>query len=246
MVISSRPIQSNGFTFKRFFVAHDKSPMKITTDSVLLAAWVPLNDDISRVLDIGTGCGVIALMLAQRLAHLDCQIEAIEIDPQAAEQCQENNQRSPFRPIHVIQGDVIKYADQQRHRYDLIISNPPYFAAAVACRDTAREHARYTTLLDHQQLLTCATALLKERGSFCLVLPWHGLTDFMAKAKQLGWFAKAMTEVKYNENKSFSLVLLCLVRYACDTAENQLCMRHKNHDYTDEFAALLQDFYLRF
>lgn len=92
----STDLKKGGFTFKRFFVAHDKSPMQVTTDSCLLGAWTPLNSAPKRILDIGSGCGVIALMLAQRLENKDSYIDAIDIDPHAVLQCQQNITHAPF------------------------------------------------------------------------------------------------------------------------------------------------------
>ncbi|QIQ22054.1 tRNA1(Val) (adenine(37)-N6)-methyltransferase [Zophobihabitans entericus] len=239
-------LPANGFTFQRFFVAHDKSPMKITTDSALLGAWVPVEPVPARVLDIGTGCGVIALMLAQRLEHTVTQIAGIDIDEQATEQCRENSQSSPFQLINVICGSVIDYAEQVSSHYDLIVSNPPYFATAVECRTEQRQNARYTDSLNHAQLLLAAYKLSTSDGRFCLVLPWLITDEFIQLAQNMGWYLAELVKVKYSENKDYSLALLMLTKQQQTKKESELCMRHNDSSYTMEFADLMQDFYLRF
>ncbi|MCO6524584.1 MAG: methyltransferase [Candidatus Schmidhempelia sp.] len=242
----NKSLKKNGFTFKQFFVAHDKSPMKITTDSVLLGAWAAIKPTPNRILDIGTGCGVIALMLAQRLKYADSQIDAIDINQDAITQCQQNNDISPFKSINIIYDDVNHYALQHSHCYDLIISNPPYFATAVECRNIARQHARYTSTLNHVQLLNHAKQMLISNGRCCLVLPWHILSAFTAQAKQMGWFIERILHVKYNPQYSYTLALISLILQPCQLIESELCMRNSDKSYTQEFKTLLQDFYLRF
>jgi tRNA1Val (adenine37-N6)-methyltransferase len=239
-------LKNNGFTFKQFFVAHDKSPMKITTDSVLLGAWASITPTPVRVLDIGTGCGVIALMLAQRLKHTDSQIDAIDINQNAIEQCQQNNNASPFKPMSIIHDDVNFYAIRHRNDYDLIVSNPPYFTTAVDCRNMDRQQARYTSTLDHVQLLTSAKQMLTDKGRCCLVLPWQILSAFITQAKQHGWFVERLLHVKYNQQHAYTLALISLVLQPCQLNESELCMRNIDNSYTPQFKHLLQDFYLRF
>lgn len=246
MTINNPQLKPNGFTFKRFFVAHDNSPMKITTDSVLLAAWLPLSAKPQRILDLGTGCGVIALMLAQRLEETHCIIDAIDIDTKAVQQCRENIALSPFSSVTALCDDIIHYAAQHKSKYDLIVSNPPYFETAVDCRNSQRQTARYTSSLNHTQLLTCAETLLTEHGQLALVLPWLVASKFEQLAIQLGWFTSLFTHVKYSVNKEYSLALLVLSKQSVTKQENELCMRNQDNSYTEQFAELLKDFYLRF
>lgn len=154
-------LRRDGFTFKQFFVAHDRCAMKVGTDGILLGAWAPVAG-VKRILDIGTGSGLVALMLAQRTEE-HVTIDAVELDAQAAEQASENAAESPWADrIRVQCADVLVWAPEQTARYDLIVSNPPYYAPGVECGTPEREQARYTSSLDHIALLTSAAELISE------------------------------------------------------------------------------------
>lgn len=156
-------LRRDGFTFKQFFVAHDRCAMKVGTDGILLGAWAPVAG-VKRILDIGTGSGLQALMLAQRTEE-HVTIDAVELDPQASRQASENAADSPWAErIRVECADVLTWAPEQTARYDLIVSNPPYFTPGVECGTPEREQARYTGSLDHKALLTSAAELILEEG----------------------------------------------------------------------------------
>ena len=239
------PLKQGGFTFKRFFVAHDKSPMKVTTDSCLLGAWVPIKDDVQYVLDIGTGCGVIALMLAQRLEHQACQIDAIDIDMQAVLQCRENSLNAGFKNIKPLNIDVNQFRTTEQGCYDLIVTNPPYFQSAVECRSTERQLARYTESLNYQQLIDVVRRLLKPNGLFCLVLPYHLADQFKQLSVSNQLYLCHELQVKYTANKDYSLVLMAFSFNRHASVERQLlCMRDEEGRYSQQFRQLLADFYL--
>ena len=163
-------LRRDGFTFKECFIAHDRCAMKVGTDGVMLGAWSPVSR-ARHVLDIGTGSGLLALMLAQRTAST-VTIDAVELDEQAAAQAQENAQASPWADrITVHSADIRQWSKENTARYDLIVSNPPYFEEGVKCSTPERERARYTTTLDHYSLLEIAATLITEEGFFCVVLP---------------------------------------------------------------------------
>lgn len=238
-------LNQNGFTFKRFFVAHDKSPMKVTTDSCLLGAWSPIKSATQTVLDIGCGCGVITLMLAQRLEAHRCQIEGIDIDESAVSQCRENISNSPFKFVSTECVDVNQYKPELHHYYDLIVTNPPYFSPAVDCRNEQRQQARYTENLDHVQLITIVKRLLKSDGYFCVVLPYHLSALFHSLCEKQGLYLVKQLQVKYTANKHCSLILLCFCPQIVEPIVNDiLIMRHEDGRYTDDFRSLLQNFYL--
>lgn len=241
----SQLLKKGGFTFKRFFVAHDKSPMKITTDSCLLGAWAPIFSSTHKVLDIGCGCGVIALMLAQRLEHQACQIDAIDIDVQAVEQCQQNSQQAGFKSVSAIQGDVNHFNVDDANSYDLIVTNPPYFESAVDCRTSQRQLARYTESLNYIQLIDSVKRLLKPDGLFCLVLPYHLADQFTQLCESNHLFLQQLLQVKYTADKEFSLSLMAFAtKPNANVIEQQLCMRCDDGQYSPAFRALLADFYL--
>lgn len=132
----------NGFTFKRFFVAHDRCAMKVGTDGILLGAWAPIAG-VKHVLDIGAGSGLLALMLAQRTGD-DVFVDAVELDAEAAAQAQENALASPWASrIEVWQADIHQWQPSQTRRYELIISNPPFLPKA--CHARPRSESRRGT-----------------------------------------------------------------------------------------------------
>lgn len=162
---STSVLRRNGFTFKQFFVAHDRCAMKVGTDGILLGAWAPVAG-VKRCLDIGAGSGLLALMLAQRTSD-SVIIDAVELESEAATQAQENVAQSPWlERINVHTADIQQWVTQQTARFDLIISNPPYYEQGVECATPQREQARYTTSLDHQTLLNLRGGVHYRRGIF--------------------------------------------------------------------------------
>ncbi|MBK4716605.1 MULTISPECIES: tRNA(1)(Val) (adenine(37)-N(6))-methyltransferase TrmN [Tenebrionibacter/Tenebrionicola group] len=233
----------NGFTFKRFFVAHDRCAMKVGTDSILLGAWAPVAG-VQRVLDIGTGCGLVALMLAQRTGE-QTQIDAVELDAQAAEQARVNAEASPWsQRVSVYHADIREWAARQTMRYQLIVSNPPYYPPGVACASKQREQARYTTTLDHAALLSCAAQLITEEGFFCLVLPEQTGQQFIAMAAGQGWHCRFRTDVADNDMRPPHRVLLGFSPQPGECFTERLAIRSGDREYSEAWRGLTQDFYL--
>ena len=151
------------FQFKQFTVWHDQCAMKVGTDGVLLGAWASV-ERARRILDIGTGTGLVALMLAQR-SLLDAKIVALEIDEAAAGQARENVARSPWQErIEVVQADFKKYRSSDK--FDVIVSNPPYFVDSLECPDRQRAAARHNDSLTYEELLEGVNRLLAADGLF--------------------------------------------------------------------------------
>ncbi len=164
-----------GFRFRQFFVSHDRSSMKVGTDGVLLGAWAPVSNQPLRILDIGTGSGLIALMLAQRCP--EAQIDAIDIDPASCHQAQANFAASPWpERLNVMHCSLQEWANGQRlmpnnQDYDLIASNPPYFTDSLKAPDAARCAARHNDSLPFDMLILHAAQLLKPDGILALIVP---------------------------------------------------------------------------
>ncbi|CQH38358.1 tRNA1(Val) (adenine(37)-N6)-methyltransferase [Yersinia enterocolitica] len=238
-------LRGGGFTFKQFFVAHDRCAMKVGTDGVLLGAWAPV-EKARKVLDIGCGSGLIALMIAQRSTP-EVMIDGVELEPGAAAQASSNVAQSPWADrTHIYQQDVHQFAENHLHQYDLIVSNPPYFAPAVACRDEARDTARYTGSLTHDALLNCAEKLITENGIFCVVLP-HDLGEELSRlAVQQNWFIRCQVDIRDRPGKPLHRMLLTLSRQAGETEFQQLDLRQSEGVYSPEFCALISDFYLNY
>lgn len=232
---------SNGFTFKHFFVAHDKSPMKVTTDSILLAAWAPL-DDARNILDLGTGCGVIALILAQR-THDQVNIDGIDIDHQAILQAIDNVKRSPFTCLSMKVKDVVDYSKQNQRQYDLIVCNPPYYQIGVKCRTNQRQTARYTEKLTHQALLFCADRLLLPAGRLCLILPYMVAEQLQALAQQSGWYVGNQLTVSTIIGKPAKFWLMELSKQCIKSQIVAISIRDQMNKYTPSYTALVKDYY---
>ncbi|MBI6547526.1 tRNA(1)(Val) (adenine(37)-N(6))-methyltransferase TrmN [Xenorhabdus lircayensis] len=236
-----------GFTFKQFFVGHDKCAMKVGTDGVLLGAWAPVYNR-NRCLDIGCGSGLIALMIAQRTEE-HTVIDAVELDVFAAMQAVDNVQQSPWPSrITVYQQDihelVRQHVQQNNPQYDLIVSNPPYFEPAIACRNEARNQARYTESLTHQGLLACVRELIKPTGLFCVVLPYGIGKQFEKMAVNLGWFTHVRVNIRDRSDKPLHRLLLGLSLQEQETQVSELTIRALDGAYSDEFRQLVTDFYL--
>lgn len=244
--LKKKPVlRGGGFTFKQFFVAHDCCAMKVGTDGVLLGAWVPV-DNARRVLDIGCGSGLIALMIAQRSAS-DALIDGVELEPAAAQQAISNAESSPWAArVHIYEQDVHQFAENHPQQYDLIVSNPPYFAPAVACRDEARDTARYTSSLTHLALLNCAEKLITDDGIFCVVLPHELGIELARLGGQMGWYVRGQVNVRDRPGKPLHRMLLTLSRQAGEAIYQELDLRQSEGIYSTEFRQLISNFYLNY
>ncbi|MEC5318935.1 tRNA1(Val) (adenine(37)-N6)-methyltransferase [Brenneria populi subsp. brevivirga] len=237
------PLRRGGFTFKRFFVAHDRCAMKVGTDGVLLGAWAPVSG-ARRILDIGCGSGLIALMLAQRTGD-DVPIDAVELDAAAGHQASENIAASPWSErIKVYLDDIAAFAENSAADYSLIVSNPPYFAPGVACATAQRAQARYTVTLTHERLLECARRLITPDGLFCVVLPAQAVENFVRLARRQAWFIHRRLDVAESPSRPAHRVLFALSRRPGETLVRQLAIRDAEHRYSDAFQALTNAFYL--
>lgn len=246
-MIESQPskagLRRDGFTFKHFFAAHDRCAMKVGTDGVLLGAWTPLGS-AGRVLDIGTGCGLIALMVAQRTQPC-VLIDALELDDAAAAQAAENCAQSAWAErLRVIHGDVVHYARTAGQRYDLIVSNPPYFPVGLPSRSILRDQARYTATLTHEHLLDAARRLLTPEGLLSLVLPLGIGEQIIHSADRNGWHLRYRTDVADRADKPPHRVLLGLSPVAGPLVASSLILRAEHQRYSTDYHALTKDFYL--
>lgn len=235
---------SAGFQCKKFYVAHDQCAMKVGTDGLLLGAFAPLPPPGRPILDIGAGSGLISLMLAQRSGGANA-IDAIELDNTAALQAATNVANSPWpTAVQLIKGDILTY--QSNKRYSLIVSNPPFFQQALPASDVRRHQARHTDSLPFAGLLKKAKELLVDEGVFSLVLPQVSAEIFCALAQKQGWFIDTYCAVKTTPNKPAQRALLCLSMKPCVLTEYQLTISQADGSYSQDYKALLKDFYLKF
>lgn len=229
------------FHFKHFSLNHDRSTMKVGTDAVLLGAWVEVKPT-DWVLDIGTGCGVLPLMLAQRGI---AKVHAIDLDEASVVEASENFQASQWsRQLFAFHGDVRKFTMQCA--YDLIISNPPFFINSYKCDADRRNQARHTdTSLTFADLIATVRRLLKPDGRFVLVLPERESREFIPLAEQGNLFIYRKENVIPVEGKDPNRVNLEL-RYGRPlTVENtDLVIRCLDGSFSNAYQDRVKEYYL--
>src|SRR5688572_28245976 len=186
------------FHFKQFSVRHDRSGMKVGTDGVLLGAWVEVKN-AKRLLDIGTGTGVIALMLAQR-TQPDVTIDAIEIDPDAIEDASENFSSSPWSNRFTLhRGRVQEFSSK---KFDILVSNPPYFIDSYKPPNDQRIIARHSESLSFEDLLRVSEKLLTENGTLNVILPYTEGLQFIDLAEKSGYYCSRKWSFRTREEKA--------------------------------------------
>ena len=230
------------FRFKKFTVWHDRSSMKVGTDGVLLGAWADVGGVI-RTLDVGTGCGVIALMIAQRTPQ-SASVVGIDIDERSVSQARENADRSPWgERIAVETADVREYCGGP---FDLIVSNPPFYDEDTACPDTARQTARHTVSLSYAELTSAAARLLTDAGRLSVVLPLVGRTRFVSAAVSAGLSLTRLTAVHTKPGIPPKRVLMSFSRRQVATEDDSLFIEAAGGGFSEDYVRLTKDFYLRF
>ena len=188
----------NSFQFKQFTVYQDQCAMKVGTDGTLLGAWANAPAGAKRILDIGTGTGLVALMMAQRFP--EAQVVGVDIDADAAKQAQENVVGSPFfGRIMINREDATKMDDKEG--YDAIVCNPPYFVDSLTCPQDQRTLARHAVSLTYESLMHTASRLLKNDGILSLVIPADNQDDVESAAAFEGLFLNRICLIKTTPNK---------------------------------------------
>lgn len=236
---------SANFRFKRFEVVQQRSAMKVGTDGVLLGAWAQLTTHHKRVLDVGTGTGVVALMMAQRSQEWTAEIVAVEIDEASATEAADNFAASPWSDrLSVAKCALQNYKSETL--FDHIVSNPPYFVSSLHSPDAGRTLARHTDSLSFDDLARAASRLLSNEGVLSVVLPADALGDITLAAARTGLFLCRRCDV-YSKSSSLKpiRVLLEFGRAAKATDLTRLTI-HEGGDYADEYKDLTKDFYLAF
>jgi len=235
---------SKPFTFKQFTIEQDRCAMKVGTDGVLLGAWVSLAHAPNSILDIGAGTGLIALMLAQRSTSET--IDAIELEPNAYEQCMENFENSPWGDrLFCYHASLEEFVDEIEDTYDLIVANPPFYSEDVPSRDAARDQARQNLSLPFDELLQAAANLRTAHGTFATIIPYHEELNFVAMAEKLQLYPNRITHVKGTANAPKKRSLLQFSGKKMTPQQNELIIEIERHQYTPEYIELTQAFYLK-
>lgn len=231
------------FSFKKFTVYHDKCAMKVGTDGVLLGAWVKIRQ-AKTVLDVGTGTGLIALMLSQRTNSL-LPIDAIDIDLGAILQAKENQERALFSNMYFTHSSLQDYVQISNKQYDLIVSNPPYFSSSLHSPSDQRTLARHNDSLQMEEFMNISARLLSLEGYFSIIFP-HNEKDLLIElAENAGLYISRITNVYPTPHSQAKRVLLEFSRRKKDVEIADLVIERERHMYTDEFSALVKDFYLK-
>ncbi|WP_372474006.1 tRNA1(Val) (adenine(37)-N6)-methyltransferase [Capnocytophaga sp. ARDL2] len=234
------------FNFKQFSISQEKSAMKVGTDGVLLGAWTPIDHDPYNILDIGAGTGLIALMLAQRSEA--AQIDAIEVEEAAYEECVKNFEQSPWNDrLFCYHADLEEFTDEffEEETYDLIVSNPPFFSENYFSDDATRNLARFEESLPHYTLLTCAEALLSESGVLALIIPYKEEEKWITYAQEIDLFPFKITRVKGTEQSEIKRSLLAFSRENIDPIIEELIIEESRHQYTELYKNLTKEFYVK-
>lgn len=241
------------FRFKQFTVEQCHAAMKVGFDGILLGAWSSVHG-CQRILDIGTGTGLVALMLAQRTkaevtdrAEL-IPIDAIEVDSTAMVDAQQNFANSPWSErLRLIPGRVQVWAETTAQRYDVIVCNPPYFSYSSENLNTSsREVARHDRRLSLGDLFEQAKSLLTESGQLSVIVPTLRLANALESASRVGFVCRRQMRVRALPEKPFYRELLEFRSMQGEVVVEELTVECEHHKYTDEFRSLARDFYLKF
>jgi len=234
---------STPFRFKQFVIEQDVCPMKVGTDGILLGAWANVKD-AQTALDIGTGTGLIAIMLGQRNEKVN--IHAVEIDEVACEQAKKNMKAAPWsNRLKAFSSSIQDFTQSATQKYDLIVSNPPFFSGGTFSDNQDRNRVRHTIKMPHGDLLIAVRQLLTNDGKFSVILPFIEGLRFIEIAKTYHLSCTRKTEVFPKKDKSVERLLLQFEKNEKALEEDQLVIQVDGaNDWTPAFKALTEDFYL--
>ncbi len=228
------------FKFKQFTVHQEKCAMKVCTDACLFGALLPKITN-GNTLDIGTGTGLLSLMLAQKNPNI--KIDAVEIDKDAYEQAQTNFSESNWSGrLNVVLNDINSF--KSSHQYDFIFSNPPFFENDLKSNDNKRNLAMHSAGLGFEDLLSNVVRLLDLDGTFAVLLPFSTEIKFIEKATTYGLFVTTITRVKQSTKHSFFRSIIFFTRIQQDIAIKEITIKDEQNNYTKAFADLLREYYL--
>ncbi len=235
------------FQFKQFTVHQDKCAMKVCTDACLFGAWVASKigneiTGVNNVLDIGAGTGLLSLMIAQKTNNVT--IDAVEIEKNAVAQARENfNATSLNNRIKVIEADIktLKLSS----KYDLVISNPPFFENDLKSPDNAKNLAHHSDDLSLLELISIAKKILAPKGKFAILLPFRRAAGFEKQSTDAGFFIEQKTLVRQTENHAPFRIMYLLGMIELKIKTDYMSIKQKEQ-YTPEFITLLKEFYLYF
>jgi len=234
---------NNYFIFKQFIIKQERAAFKVGTDGVLLGASAHVSG-VKRILDIGSGTGLIAIMLAQRC---NAEIVAIEPDRNSYLQAVQNVKHCRWRNrIKVENTDLQNYFTDQK-KFDLIVTNPPYFNESLKNPDPLKSSTRHNDALSSVEILQGVTRLLEDDGHFQMIMPYAEGTVFIAEAINFGLFCNSLLKIRALPTADVRRLIMTFIRERINASESFLTIEHgKRHEFTEEYINLTKDFYLRF
>ena len=239
---------SSIFQFKQFIIAQERCAMKVGTDGVLLGAWTEISSDTRRILDVGSGTGLIALMMAQRCP--EAEIDGVELDADAFEQGVENFERSLWDlNLFNYHASFQEFVQEIDDKYDLIVSNPPFFDHGDS-PNNSRKLARDMTALPLGDLISGASQLLAQDGRLALILPITQENHLKKILQKFDFTLARMTRVRGHANSPFKRILVECQKTAqknanCSPRQDELIIEHRRHIYTEQYKALVREFYMK-
>jgi tRNA1Val (adenine37-N6)-methyltransferase len=231
------------FSFKQFTIYQDKSAFKVGTDGVLLGACADI-DNARKILDIGSGSGLISIMLAQRC---NAFITAIEPDHESFIQTCENVSRCEWNTRIKVENISLQNFNPDQDKFDLIVTNPPYFSDSLKNPEPRKAFARHNDSLSSEELLEGVSKLLDEQGRLQLILPYIEGNIFIAEANKFGLYCNNTLKIKPLPTSEIRRLILTFSCIRKKPVESFLTIEHgRRHEFTDEYINLTKDFYLKF
>lgn len=237
-------MKARPFKFKQFTIEQDRCAMKVGTDGVLMGAWASVEHDPQHVLDVGSGTGLVGLMIAQRCPG--AFVDALEVQDDAFEQSVSNFEASPWADrLYCYHASLQEFAREVEDPYDLIVSNPPFHSETASSGDLARDLARQNRTLPFPELLLGAQKLLAPEGRFTVILPHRKASDFADLAGGSGLYLSRVLEVRGNPRSKVIRSLLEFQFGQTECITEQLIIENARHDYTRAYRELTCEFYLK-
>jgi tRNA1Val (adenine37-N6)-methyltransferase len=234
------------FQFKQFIVHQDACAMKVCTDSCLFGAWVTKwlvenKEDLVNILDIGTGTGLLSMLLAQKLHCIN--IDAVEISRLSVQQARENFLQSPWKERLCIYESRIQDFNAEK-KYDFVICNPPFYQDDLVIKNSEKNAAHHHTELTFGELITAINRLLSNTGNFGVLLPYHRTAAFEKLANESGFFLYKKTLLKQTDQHHYfrSMNLFLKEKSICE--QEEITIKDAYNYYTSQFIHLLKDYYL--
>lgn len=240
-------MSNNYFQFKAFTISQEGCAMKVCTDSCLFGAWVAneLQKDrhsYKNIIDIGTGTGLLALMLAQKI---DASILGVEIDETAAITASQNVANASFsNQVNIVQQDILEL--QQRNYFDCVISNPPFYEGSLLSENNAVNQARHQEGLTIEQLAKQCDLLSTANATVALLAPFNREEAFIDAMAHHRFFIKKLCRVRNQTNKPYIRTMFLFTRETTDAVETTITIKEENGNYSKDFSSMLQDYYLAF